>query len=123
MPALNPVGPPKGRNSYAIYLNDPVTFQIKHLRWWWFAMYYGTAITKIGNATEAARRTGYSPKSARFIACRLKKNPIIRDMLRHIRESVEKSFSLKDGTYYIFDSYSNNYHFFKKRTNIKVKIF
>jgi len=38
------------------------------------------------NATEAAKNAGYSPKSARFIAYRLLKKPVIRaEILRVIK--------------------------------------
>lgn len=34
------------------------------------------------NNAAAARYAGYSPKSARFIGCRLWKKPVIREMFR-----------------------------------------
>jgi len=36
----------------------------------------------------AARKVGYSPKSARFIACRLKKKPVVRAILQRHRAMV-----------------------------------
>ncbi len=83
MPSANPKGRPKGQNSYAVFCQDPGLFFIRHLRWHRFCLDF--CLTR-QNATRSARRAGYSPKSARFIASRLIKNDIIRATLNRIVE-------------------------------------
>jgi outer membrane protein assembly factor BamB len=62
----------------------------------------------------AARKAGYSPKSARFIASRLWKKPIIREIHRRKVEIINKTIHLSDGTYYIPD-YSGKYHIYRNK--------
>ena len=113
MPCLNPSGRPKGSGSMATYLADPKLFENHHMRWWWFCLYYTTAITKIGNATEAARKAGYSAKSARFIASRLLKKPVIREMIRKEREIQDGTRHLGNGLYMIPNK-DGGYHYYQK---------
>jgi len=42
------------------------------------------AVIMVPVIIEAARRVGYSPKSARFIASRLIRNPVVRAMMRDL---------------------------------------
>ncbi len=81
--SANPEGRPRGQTSFAVFCQDPHTFLCKHMRWVIFCWalkappYTGAA---------AARKAGYSPRSARFIASRLLKNDIIRATLNRIVE-------------------------------------
>jgi len=109
----NPSGRPKGSGSMATYLADPKLFGIRYRKWWWFCLYYTTAITKIGNATEAARKAGYSANSARFIASRLLKKPVIREMLRKNYEIQAGTRSLGNGLYMIPNE-DGGYRFYQK---------
>ncbi|MFC2032510.1 terminase small subunit [Chloroflexota bacterium] len=98
----------------ATYLADPKLFGLRRRKWWWFCLYYTTAITKIGNATEAARRAGYSPRSARFIASRLWRKPVIRDVFRRMRDRVNATRKLSEGAWLIPD-YSGRYHIYRNK--------
>lgn len=75
----NPKGRPRGKNGLADFYHNPNLFLIRHLRWERFCWEY---ILTPGNGAEAARRVGYSPKSARFIASRLLRREIIKVMLQ-----------------------------------------
>jgi hypothetical protein len=75
MPSANPKGRPRGGNSIEAFCRDPEWFFIRHLRWWRFSWEH---ILTAANGAGAARRAGYSRKSARFIASRLLKKAIIR---------------------------------------------
>ena len=77
-------------------------------------MKYATAISKIGNATEAARWAGYSPKSARFIASRLRKKAVIRAKLRELRKIEDATRKISEGVWLIPD-YSGKYHIYRKK--------
>jgi hypothetical protein len=77
----NPKGRPVGQTGLYSYYLDPDLFGIRHIRWWRFSLEY---IVAMGNGAKAARRAGYSPKSARFIASRLIRNPVIRAMMREL---------------------------------------
>ncbi|MBA7480374.1 hypothetical protein ES707_15827 [subsurface metagenome] len=77
----NPKGRPKGQNSIEAFYRDPEWFCIRHLRWERFCFDLGLTL---GNGAKAARLAGYSPKSARFIASRLRKKAVIRATLREI---------------------------------------
>lgn len=77
----NPKGRPKGQNSFAAFCHDPDLFLLRHLRWERFCLGY---LLVACNGAKAARRAGYSPKSARFIASRLLKKPMIRATLNRI---------------------------------------
>jgi hypothetical protein len=81
--SANPKGRPRGQNSYEVLCNNPGLFFIRHLRWERFCFEYFLVAC---NGAKAARRVGYSPKSARFIAYRLLKKPIIRATLMRINE-------------------------------------
>jgi len=61
------------------------------------------------SGAAAARKAGYSPKSARFIASRLRRKPVIREILRRIRERIEGTIKIKPGVYLVPD-YSGYYH-------------
>ncbi|MFC1865283.1 terminase small subunit [Chloroflexota bacterium] len=76
-------GRPRGQNTLEAYYRDPRLFESRHIRWSSFALEY---IVTVGNGAEAARRVGYSPKSARFIASRLIRNPVVRAMMRDLCE-------------------------------------
>jgi len=84
--SANPRGRPIGQTSLAAYHRDPDLFTIRHLRWERFC--WGLMEPPYTRAA-AARKAGYSPKSARFIASRLLKNPVVREMLRRYRERVD----------------------------------
>jgi len=79
--SANPKGRPRGQTRLYFYYHDPTIFTIRHLRWSRFSLEY---IVAMGNGAKAARRAGYSPKSARFIASRLIRNPAIRAIMREI---------------------------------------
>ena len=79
----NPKGRPRGQTSLAAYYKDPRLFSLRHIRWSRFALEY---IVEVGNGAKAARKAGYSPKSARFIASRLIRNPVIRAMMRELAQ-------------------------------------
>ena len=79
----NPEGRPRGKNGLAAFHHDPDLFSIRHLRWERFCWELPLAL---GNGAKAARKAGYSPKSARFIASRLLKKPIIRATLKRLNE-------------------------------------
>ena len=79
--SANPKGRPRGTTSLAAYYKDPHLFGLRHIRWWRFSFEY---IMAMGNGAKAARKVGYSPRSARFIASRLIRNPVIRAMMREI---------------------------------------
>jgi hypothetical protein len=70
-----PQGRPRGQNTLAAYYKDPSLFEIKHIRWQKFCWQY---ILCAGRGARAARNAGYSPRSARFIASRLIRKPVIR---------------------------------------------
>jgi hypothetical protein len=91
--SANPKGRPKGQTSFKAFCNAPSLFLIRHLRWERFC--FGLMEPPYTGAA-AARKAGYSPKSARFIASRLRKNPIIRAMLREIREITSSGKAYRD---------------------------
>ena len=79
----NPKGRPRGQNSFDVFCQDPNWFLIRHPRWWRFSLEH---ILTAANGAEAARRAGYSRKSARFIASRLLKKNVIRATRNRINE-------------------------------------
>jgi hypothetical protein len=109
MPSANPRGRPKGQNSLVAYYHDPDFFFIRHLRWERFCW---ELMEPPYTKTAAARKAGYSPKSARFIGCRLWKNPIIRDIFRRMVEIVKTTRKISEGVYLIPD-YSGKYHIYR----------
>ena len=111
--SANPKGRPRGQTSVDAFYNYPELFEIKHGRWWRFCLKYATAVNKFGNATEAARRAGYSPKSARFIASRLLKKPVIQAKLRELRKIIDETRIIGKGVFSIPD-YSGKYHIYRR---------
>jgi len=108
----NPKGRPTGQNSIATLHQDPNLFLlIRHSRWHRFCIglmeppYTGSA---------AARKAGYSPKSARFIASRLWKKPIIRAIFRLIQKRVNTTRKIGEGVWLIPD-YSGYYHLYRRK--------
>jgi len=79
--SANPRGRPIGQTSFEAFCHDPGLFLIRHLRWERFC--FGLMEPPYTGAA-AARKAGYSPKSARFIASRLIRKPIIRAIRRRI---------------------------------------
>ena len=77
----NPFGRPRGQTSLEAFSKDPESFRVWFYRWERFC--WALPMTKVpGNGAAAARKAGYSPKSARFIACRLRKKPVVRAILQ-----------------------------------------
>ena len=89
----NPEGRPRGQTSLEAFRRNPDLFYIHHLRWERFC--WGLMEPPCTGAA-AARRAGYSPKSARFIACRLWKKPVIREIFRELRDLVHSSIVYRD---------------------------
>ena len=77
--SANPKGRPRGTTGLATFYRDPNLFTIRHLRWERFC--WGLVEPPYTGAA-AARKAGYSPKSARFIASRLLKRDVIRALLQ-----------------------------------------
>ena len=100
MPCLNPSGRPRGSTRF-------------NQRMWRFCLFYATEISKLGNATEAARRAGYSRKSARFIASRLRRKPAVRELIREFRRKVDGTRNLGRGLFMIPDD-KGGYYFYQK---------
>jgi hypothetical protein len=111
MPSANPKGRPKDQNSIDAFHRDLEWFLIRHLRWERFC--WGLMEPPYTGAA-AARRAGYSPKSARFIASRLLKKPIIRDILRRIRERINATRKISEGVWLIPD-YSGKYGIYRRK--------
>ena len=111
MPSANPKGRPKGQNSLAVFNRDPDLFFLHHIRWERFCFDLGLTL---GNGAKAARRVGYSPKSARFIASRLRKKAVIRDTLRRIGERINATRKISEGVWLIPD-YSGEYHIYRHK--------
>jgi len=86
----NPKGRPRGQTSLEAFSRDPDRFFYRHIRWYRFCfelMRLRPGLwSGISTAAAAARRAGYSPKSARFIASRLRRHPVIREAFRELRE-------------------------------------
>ena len=89
----NPEGRPRGQTSLEAYRRDPDLFNIHHLRWQRFC--WGLMEPPCTGAA-AARYAGYSPKSARFIACRLWEKPVVKEMFRRFRDLVNSSIVYRD---------------------------
>ncbi len=113
MPSANPKGRPKGQNSIEAFYHDPELFDTRHIRWGRFCSELPmTAVP--GNGAEAARRAGYSPKSARFIASRLRKKAVIRAKLRELGKRINATRKISEGAWLIPD-YSGEYHIYRKK--------
>jgi hypothetical protein len=115
MPSANAKGRPKGQTNLATYLKNPRRINPPFLRWERFC--WGLLDPPYTGAS-AARRAGYSPKSARFIASRLRRNPIIKDMLRRIRERIKNTRKIGDGVYLIPDD-EGKYHIYRNKNIAK----
>ena len=107
----NPKGRPRGQNNIAALYQDANLFLlIRHSRWHRFCLglmeppYTGAA---------AARKAGYSPKSARFIASRLLRKPIIKAIFNRVKERINTTREIGEGVYLIPD-YSGKYHLYHK---------
>lgn len=111
MISANPQGRPKGRNTLTVLNNDIELFLIRHRRW---ERLCWNLIEPPYTWTSAARRAGYSPKSARFIASRLKRKDVVRAILFKQREMINNTRSLGDGEYLIPD-YSGKYHIYRNK--------
>jgi len=109
----NPKGRPKGQNSVsALYQDANLFILIKHNRWERFCLgLMEPPYTK----TAAARKAGYSPRSARFIACRLWKKPTIREIFRRIHERADASREI-DGGVWLIPDYSGHYHIYRSKS-------
>ena len=106
----NPKGRPKGQNCLVALCQDPNWFILaRHARWQMFCL---KLMEPPYTKAAAARKAGYSLKSARFIGSRLWKKPVIREIFKRIHERIDKSILLKD-TGYVPD-YSGNYHLLRK---------
>ncbi len=92
--SANSSGRPKGR--YTFY---------PPLRWELFCRELIVCL----NASEAARKAGYSVKSARFIASRLRKKPAVRDILRDLRRKVDGTRKISEGVFMIPDDKGGYY--------------
>lgn len=113
MPSANPKGRPRGGNSIEAFYRDPELFDTRHMRWCRFCL--GLGLTSFpGNGAEAARRAGYSPKSARFIASRLRKKAVIRAKLRELGKIINATRKISEGVYLIPD-YSGEYHIYRRK--------
>ena len=99
MPCLNPSGRPKG--SYTFY---------PPLRWHRFV--WGLMEPPYTGAA-AARKAGYSRKSARFIASRLRRKPAVRELIREFLRKVEGTRNLGRGLFMIPDD-KGGYYFYQK---------
>jgi len=86
----NPRGRPRGQASLKAFCRDPDRFFYQHVRWYRFCL----ELIRVGptlwsgpsTGAAAARRAGYSAKSARFIASRLRRKAVIREALAELRE-------------------------------------
>jgi len=78
-------GRPRGQNTITSLHRDPTLFWVRHLRWWQFCW----ALMEPPYTGEAAAiKAGYSRKSARAIASRLIRKPIIHEIRRWHNASV-----------------------------------
>lgn len=111
MPSANPRGRPRGQTSVEAFYRDPELFDTRHIRWWRFCLVLGDTL---GNGTKAARLARYSPKSARFIASRLRKKAVIRAKLRELGKIINATRKISEGVWLIPD-YSGKYHFYRNK--------
>jgi len=86
----NPRGRPRGQTTLDAFRRDPDRFFYHDPRWYTFCfelIRVGSGLwTGPSTGAAAARRAGYSTKSARFIASRLRRKAVIREALRELRE-------------------------------------
>ena len=111
MLSANPRGRPRGGNSIEAFYRDPELFDTRHIRWWSFCLDLGLTV---GNGAKAARLAGYSPKSARFIASRLRKKAVIRAKLRELGKIINATRKISEGVWLIPD-YSGKYHIYRQK--------
>ena len=103
----NPKGRPRGQNSIAALYQDANLFLlVRHNRWHRFCLELSEPPYTLA---AAARKAGYSPKSARFIASRLWKKPVIRAIFRKMQERIDGVIKIGPGVYLVPD-YSGHYH-------------
>lgn len=113
MPSANPNGRPIGQTSIETFYRDPTLFDLRHVRWWRFCL--ELPMTSFpGNGAAAARRAGYSSKSARFIASRLRKRSVIKAKLMELNKLINATRKIDEGIWLIPD-YSGEYHIYRKR--------
>jgi hypothetical protein len=74
-----PQGRPRGQTGLSAFYKDPERFLCRHIRWGRFCWKY---ILSGGRGARAAREAGYSPRSARFIASRLIRKPVIQAIIQ-----------------------------------------
>ncbi len=112
MPSANPEGRPRGKTSLYAFLQNPSYFTIRHLRWENFCC---ALIQPPYTGAAAARKAGYSSKSARFIASRLRRNPVGQEMLRRIQKRIDGTKNIGNGVYLIPDD-EGDYHVYRDKT-------
>jgi hypothetical protein len=118
--SANPHGRPKGQtglvalDAFLRYEKVSTTF----LRW---ERLCWSLIEPPYTWTAAARKAGYSRKSARFIASRLKRNPVVRTILYRQREIITKTRKIGENEWLIPD-YSGNYHIYRRKRQGNIKI-
>ncbi|MFC2044934.1 terminase small subunit [Chloroflexota bacterium] len=96
MPSANPKGRPRGQTSLAAYQSHNLIHRF--MRWDRFCW----ALTEPPfTGAAAARKAGYSLKSARFIASRLIRKPVVRYILKEHRAMVELYCSTNNMKYSI----------------------
>ena len=83
--SANPKGRPRGQTSIAALYRDPSLFFVRHIRWDRFCW---ALIEPPYTGEAAAIKAGYSRKSARAIASRLIRKPIIQEIRRWHNASV-----------------------------------
>lgn len=111
MPSANPKGRPRGQNTIEAFEGDPYGFR----KYRWVRFCQELPLTPVpGNGAEAARRVGYSPKSARFIASRLRHKPVIRHILRRFRVRCDNTLRIDEGVYLI-PNWSGEYHIYRNK--------
>lgn len=91
-PSPNRRGRPVGRATTRIALQNPNRFFRKRQRWLKFALQLGLA----ASAAEAARRAGYSVKTARIIACQLRAKPTMQILFSRINTVTSDSQLIRE---------------------------
>lgn len=113
MHSANPKGRPVGKNSIEAFERDPTWFCIRQKRWEEFCLILPLTAFP-GNGAEAARRAGYSQKSARFIASRLRRKPIVNHILRRLRVRSDSTRKISEGVWLVPD-WSGEYHIYRRK--------
>jgi len=91
--SANPKGRPRGQTSLEAFSRNPDRFFYYHIRWYRFCF---ELMEPPFTFAAAARRAGYSPKSARFIGSRLWRNPVIREAFGELREITSSRKACED---------------------------